>query len=117
MVILIQSVGNRHEAVGLGTVGVAGKGVGEGVGEGVRDGSPGFGVWTRTVGELLSVWVWVGVKACAISDESSENEMAKLPPIIKMETITASSPEISSRRTFMECYPLMMARRLRSYLH
>jgi hypothetical protein len=110
MVIMIQSEGNWQEAVGLGAVGVGGKGVGDGV----RDGSPGFGVWTRTVGELVTVWVWVDVKACAISAESSAKEIARLPPIIIMETRAARSPEISSRRAFMERYPLMMDRLLKS---
>ena len=106
-VITIQPSGYWHWN---GVLVVVGDG-GNGVGEGVRVGSPGRGVSMMTVGELVSVSVGVGDDSWAISLASSENEMTRPPPIIKMDTSAASSPVITSRRVFMWHYPLKMVPR------
>ena len=113
MVITSQSEGNWQEDIGLRTVGVSDKAVGDEV----RVGSPGFGVWTMTVGEFVIVTVFVEDEPCEISVVFSENAITKLPLIINIETRADRSPGISSRRTFMKNCPRMMEYRLILYSH
>jgi hypothetical protein len=101
-VITIQPAGYWHWKVVLVLVADGGNGVGVGV----RVGSPGRGVSTMTVGEMVNVSVGVGDESWAISLAFSENEMTRLPAIIKRDMRAARSPVITSRRMFMGYYPL-----------
>jgi len=100
MVIITHPDGIGHDEVGLG--GIVGV-VGSGLGDGVWVGSPGSGVGMSTVGVV--VLVDAGAGANVRDNPSSAKEMAKLPPMMMIETRAASSPEISSRRGFIGKYP------------
>lgn len=100
MVIITHPGGIGHDEVGLG--GIVGV-VGCGLGDGVWVGSPGSVVGMSTVGVV--VLVDAGAGASARDNPSSAKEIAKLPPMMMIETRAASSPEISSRRGFMGKYP------------
>jgi hypothetical protein len=95
-----QSEGSGQADVGLGG-GAASDGCS--VADGVRVGSPGLGEGITMVGngELVIIW-----GSWDVANLRSAIEISRLPPMIAPQTRAARTPEINSRRLFIEGQPL-----------